>query len=71
MFNKNDWLFASPAVPAGCTGVCFADLFGAHNAADIFCTFVYMRAEFCIAIVGETNTEAGMVQLVYVANHRT
>ncbi len=69
MFNKNDWSFASPAIPAGCTGVCFTDLFGAHNASEFFSTCADMGAEFCIAIVGETNTEA-VVQLIYIADHR-
>ena len=71
MFNKNDWLFASPAIPAGCAGICFADLFRAHNATEFFSTCADMGTELCIAVVGETNTEAGVGILVYVTDHRT
>ena len=70
MFNKNDWSFARPAIPAGCAGVCFTNLLRAHNATEIFSTCAYMGAERCIVVVGEPNTKAEAVQLVYVANHR-
>ena len=71
MFNKNDWLFASPAIPAGCTGVCFTDLLGAHNATKFFSTCADMGAELRIRVIREPDTEAGVGILVYVTDHRT